>query len=187
MQYPGPVWLIASEGVAGAALRSLVAPAHGTIRRNVHGGSRRRELEVFTIPFLAQDRYDQLLWASDVNFVRGEDSFVRAQWAARPFAWNIYPTDDGAHWVKMAAFLDRYTAPLDRPTAAAVTALWEAWNRRGPDESSGKARPSLHDAWAAFVARRETLLAHSRAWSAQLAARNDLAAELVEFADNVVK
>ena len=26
-----------------------------------------------------------------VNFVRGEDSFVRAQWAARPFAWHVYP------------------------------------------------------------------------------------------------
>ena len=187
MQYPGPVWLIASEGVAASALRSMVAPAHDTIRRNVHPGSRRRELEVFTIPFLAQDRYDQLLWASDVNFVRGEDSFVRAQWAARPFAWNIYPTEDGAHWVKMAAFLARYTAALDRSQAGAVTALWEAWNRRGADESSGKVPPSLPDAWSAFIARREALEAHAKAWSAGLAARRDLAAELVDFADNVVK
>ncbi|HUP98716.1 MAG TPA: elongation factor P maturation arginine rhamnosyltransferase EarP [Usitatibacter sp.] len=187
MHYPGPVWLLASEGVAASALRSLVTPAHDTIRRNEHSGGRRRELEVFEIPFLAQDRYDQLLWASDVNFVRGEDSFVRAQWAGRPFAWNIYPTEDGAHWVKMAAFLALYTQALDRAPAAAVTALWEAWNRVGVDESSGKVPPSLRDAWAGFVARREALEAHSRAWSAGLAARRDLAAELVDFADNVIK
>ncbi len=186
-QYPGPVWLIASEGVAASALRSLVNPAHATLRRNDHSGGNRREVEVFAIPFLAQDRYDQLLWASDVNFVRGEDSFVRAQWAARPFAWNVYPTDDGAHWVKMAAFLARYTAGLDRTQVAAVTGLWEAWNRLGADETSARVAPSLADAWAAFTGRREALLAHAKAWSDALAARRDLAAELVDFADNVLK
>ena len=187
LQYPGPAWLIASEGVATSALRGLTHPRHDTIRRNQHPGGSRRELEVFTVPFLAQDRYDQLLWACDVNFVRGEDSFVRAQWAARPFVWNVYPTDDGAHWVKMAAFLARYTAALERPHAGAVTALWEAWNRRGDEGSAGTVPPSIPDAWAAFVARRELLEAHARRWSAVLATRRDLAAELVDFADSVLK
>ena len=186
-RYPGPVWLVASEGVAASTLRRLVSPRHDTIRRNDHQGGSRRELEVFSVPFLAQDRYDELLWASDVNFVRGEDSFVRAQWAARPFVWNVYPTDDGAHWVKMAAFLARYTDALDRPQAAAVTAMWEAWNRRGDDESSAGAGLSLADAWAGFIGRRAALQAHDRAWSAALAARRDLSGELVDFADNVVK
>ena len=187
LQYPGPVWLIASEGVATSALGAFTNPAHDTIRRNSHPGGNRRELEVFTIPFLAQDRYDQLLWASDVNFVRGEDSFIRAQWAARPFVWNVYPTDDGAHWVKMAAFLARYTAGLDRAQAAAVTGLWEAWNRRGDEVAPGAGPPSVGDAWAAFIARREGLEAHAKAWSAGLAHRRDLAAELVDFAENVLK
>ena len=82
-----------------------------------------------TAPFVAQDRYDEVLWSCDVNFVRGEDSFVRAQWAARPFVWHIYPQEQGAHWVKLSAFLARYTEGLDRDDAAAITALWEAWNR----------------------------------------------------------
>ena len=187
MQYPGPVWLIASEGVATSAIGAFTHPAHDTIRRNAHSGGSRRELEVFTIPFLAQDRYDQLLWASDVNFVRGEDSFVRAQWAARPFVWNVYPTDDGAHWVKMAAFLARYTAALDRGQAGGVTRLWEAWNRRGDESPPGEGPPPLGEAWTDFIARREALEAHARAWSAGLAARRDLAAELVDFAENVLK
>lgn len=42
-------------------------------------------LTVHALPFLPQDQYDLLLRACDVNFVRGEDSFVRAQWAQRPF------------------------------------------------------------------------------------------------------
>ncbi|MEP7260562.1 MAG: elongation factor P maturation arginine rhamnosyltransferase EarP [Usitatibacter sp.] len=187
LQFPGPVWLVAPEGVAAAALKTFVSPPHEAIRRNLHGGGSRRELEVFTIPFLAQDRYDQLLWACDINFARGEDSFVRAQWAGRPFVWNIYPTDDGSHWNKMAAFLARYTAPLDRGPASAVTGLWEAWNRRPEDLEAGfKAAPSLADAWAAFVARRESLGRHSRAWADELATHRDLAAELVVFAGNVL-
>ncbi len=133
--------------------RSRPRPGARTIRRNAHDGGSRREVEISPCPFLAQDRYDELLWACDVNFVRGEDSFVRAQWAARPFVWHIYPQDEGAHWVKLAAFLARYTAGLDRTHAAAVTGLWEAWNAARPGRCRGSAAPALGEAWAAFVAR----------------------------------
>ena len=73
-QHPGPLWLVAPEGIAATALDAWRMSARArdsikTVRRD---------------PFLAQDRYDQLLWACDVNFVRGEDSFVRAQWAGGP-------------------------------------------------------------------------------------------------------
>ena len=186
LHHPGPVWLIACEGVASAALRNFVNPPHESIRRNTHPGGNRREVEVFSIPFLAQDRYDQLLWACDVNFVRGEDSFVRAQWAARPFVWQIYPTDDNAHLIKLGAFLARYTAGLDRAQAAAVAGLWESWNRGDPVEGDGSVAPGLAQAWANFTARREAILEHSRRWAARLAAQNELAAQLVDFAENVI-
>jgi uncharacterized repeat protein (TIGR03837 family) len=175
-QFPGPVWLVAPEGVAATELESLRL-ASGA-RDSIHS---------FVIPFLAQDRYDQLLWACDVNFVRGEDSFVRAQWAARPFAWHIYPQDDGAHWVKLAAFLARYTADLDRSHAAAVTALWESWNHRADADPDDPLRPGFSDAWAGFVSKREALQGHALQWGNALAKRRDLAAELVDFCDNVLK
>jgi len=139
------------------------------------------------VPFLPQDDYDMLLWACDVNFVRGEDSFVRAQWAARPFAWHIYPTDDGAHWIKLAAFLARYTAGLSREQAAAVTGLWESWNRREGGAEPATVPPALSGAWAEFIARREALSEHAVDWANRLAARRDLAAEMVDFVDNVLE
>lgn len=160
----GGAWLAATDGT----------PSAGLPRDAAH------------LPFLSQDRYDELLWACDVNFVRGEDSFVRAQWAGRPFVWNVYPTDDGAHWVKMAAFLARYTAGLDRAHAGALTALWEAWNRRGEEPGEAAARPGLAEAWAGFSARLDAFRDHARAWSDRLAARPDLAASLVDFTDNVL-
>jgi uncharacterized repeat protein (TIGR03837 family) len=186
-EYPAPLWLVVPDGVAANALRDRFHPRHDTTRRNDHPGGRRREVEVFAIPFLPQDRYDVLLWACDMNFVRGEDSFVRAQWAARPFVWQIYPTEDGAHWIKLGAFLARYTAALPRDRAAAVTAMWEAWNARTDIPDPAPARPGLAHAWAEFVARRDALQAHARDWAHEQSRRPDLAAAMVDFADNVLK
>jgi uncharacterized repeat protein (TIGR03837 family) len=173
--HPGPVWLIAPEGIAATVIQQWC-------RVHAHLQSPR----CIFVPFLPQDRYDLLLWACDVNFVRGEDSFVRAQWAARPFVWHIYPQDDAAHYVKLAAFLARYTAGMDRAHAAAVTALWEAWNRRGETPSQEATKPGIAAAWADFCGRREALQSHARAWAARQASRPDLAANLVEFVDNVL-
>ena len=184
--YPGPVWLVVPEGAASTALSGR-EPAHATIRRNRQDGGNRREVEIVVVPFLQQDRYDMLLWACDVNFVRGEDSFVRAQWAARPFVWHIYPQEDGAHWVKLAAFLRRYTDALDRSRAAAVTGLWEAWNRREGDVPGKAAPPALGEAWAAFIARREALQEHAQAWCRTQSERPDLCSQLVLFADKMLK
>lgn len=183
LQYPGPVWLIAPEGTAANYLRDKLVPGHDTTRRNEHPGGRRREVEIFHVPFLPQDQYDLLLWASDVNFVRGEDSFVRAQWAARPLVWHVYPTADDAHWIKLAAFLHRYEAGLEPAQAAAIDGLWNAWNQRESSPSPRGAKPGLPDAWAGFVAKRAALTAHARVWSDRLALRPDLAAALVDFAD----
>ena len=80
------------------------------------------------LPFVEQREYDRLLWLCDLNLVRGEDSFVRAQWAARPFVWHIYPQDDCAHLDKLRAFLALYAAELPAASAAALTDFWLAWN-----------------------------------------------------------
>jgi uncharacterized repeat protein (TIGR03837 family) len=51
----------------------------------------RDQLSIYALPFVEQADYDRLLWTCDLNFARGEDSFVRAQWAAMPMIWQIYP------------------------------------------------------------------------------------------------
>jgi uncharacterized repeat protein (TIGR03837 family) len=63
------------------------------------------------LPYTTQNGFDEMLWACDLNFVRGEDSLVRALWAGQPFIWHIYPQDDNAHHAKLEAFLDWIQAP----------------------------------------------------------------------------
>ena len=102
------------------------------------------------LPHLPQTAYDELLWACDLNFVRGEDSLVRALWAGQPFVWQIYPQHDGAHHAKLDAFLDWLQAP------PSLRGFHRAWNGIAPP-----ALPALDlPEWRACVqAARQRLLA----------------------------
>jgi len=75
------------------------------------------QMQFIPTPFVNQDEYDTLLARCDLNWVRGEDSFVRAQWAAKPFIWDIYPQEDQVHLDKLEAFLNIYL-PKDNPQLA---------------------------------------------------------------------
>ena len=130
-----------------------------------HHGS----LTMQAIPFLLQPDYDRLLWSCDINFVRGEDSFVRAQWAERPFVWQIYPQAENTHFVKLDAFLDRYLADF-RP-ADVVRSFWKAWNGMG----------DIRSTWKNFAAIQKSLLEHGKAWSGHLDRTGNLADNLVRF------
>ena len=130
----------------------------------------RGNLRVHVLPFVEQERYDELLWACDVNFVRGEDSCVRAQWAGKPFVWHIYPQHDGVHMAKLHALSTLYGAGLPARVSQANKNLWQAWNGEGDIASS----------WQAFDAQRAELERHAPAWSAQLAG-NSLALNLLDF------
>ncbi len=134
---------------------------------------RRRSLTFYALPFLPQAGFDRLLWACDVNFVRGEDSFVRAQWASRPFVWQIYPQAEEAHRVKLAAFLGRYLQGFE--PAAAVRRCWQAWNGEG----------HIAAAWPDFVAHRQTVEEHGRAWASRLERAGNLAENLLIFAQGI--
>ena len=79
--------------------------------------------QITFLPLLDQADYDHLLWSADLNFVRGEDSLVRALWAGKPFVWHIYPQDDDAHHAKLEAFLDWADAP---ETLRHFSRVWNA-------------------------------------------------------------
>lgn len=119
-------------------------------------------LRHIALPYLAQDDFDRLLWACDLNLVRGEDSFVRAQWAGKPFVWHIYPQhEDDAHHAKLEAFMRRAALP------EAWRDVWRGWNGLAPLQ---RRLEGLADA-----------AGHARAWRAQLAAQADLLSQLRGF------
>jgi uncharacterized repeat protein (TIGR03837 family) len=121
------------------------------------------------LPWLTQPDYDRLLWACDLNFVRGEDSLVRAVWAGAPFVWQAYPQHDGAHGAKVQALLAAMAAAPD------VAALWRAWNGLG--WAARAAAPSALPALPALRPWRDAL----GVWRQGLLEQPDLCTALVAF------
>ena len=140
-------------------------------------GAQSGSLEVHALPFVPQSAFDELLWACDLNFVRGEDSFLRAQWAARPFVWQAYPQADGAHWNKIQAFLERYSIGLEAATRDALNDFWAAWNRG----------TGVGAAWPPLSGRLAQVDEQATRWASRLAAGPELVSELVSFARERLK
>jgi uncharacterized repeat protein (TIGR03837 family) len=156
-------WLDQLRQPGQAPTRLLVAPGRpaAAVRRHLGDATQHGPLRITWRPHCNQQDFDEVLWASDLNVVRGEDSLVRALWAGKPLIWHIYPQDDGAHHAKLQAFLDWLGAPADMRAQHAV------WNADAP----GPVPAQDPDTWApAVAAARQRLLA-----------QNDLLSQLQGF------
>ncbi|RQP22028.1 elongation factor P maturation arginine rhamnosyltransferase EarP [Piscinibacter terrae] len=152
-----PTLLLATSGHASEQVAAQLGPS-----------LQRGHLRALVVPRLTQPDYDHLLWSCDLNFVRGEDSFVRAQWAGKPFVWHIYPQDDGVHGDKLTAFEALFLQSAEPGVAAAVHGWHAAWNGLGHD------LPALAGlgAWTR----------QARAWRESLLSQPDLVSQLRDFA-----
>ena len=161
-----PMHLLVAGGRAAQAVKSLLSlkTAQNTYQIGLQPNEYvRKQLSISYLPLMSQTDFDHLLWASDINFVRGEDSIVRAIWAGKPFVWQIYPQDDGAHGPKLEAFLGMLAAP---PSLRAFHRVWNGL--------AGDALPPLADldGWKQTAANNRT----------RLAQQSDLTSSLLEYA-----
>jgi uncharacterized repeat protein (TIGR03837 family) len=151
--------LLVTDGRATAAVRALTGQP-GAPQFAPDG-----KLAISFLPPLTQADYDHLLWSCDLNFVRGEDSLVRAIWAGKPFVWQIYPQHDDAHRAKLEAFLEMADAPgqlrnfsrtwsglQSTPLPQADLPLWQAAAQRL--RASLLAQPDLAQQLLRFVAEK---------------------------------
>lgn len=168
--YANPALPALLERLAGEPTLLLVTAGLATQQVDAALGDRSTlgRMRVHRLPWLTQVDYDHLLWACDLNLVRGEDSFVRAQWAGAPFVWQIYPQRDAAHAAKLEAFLARFLETAEPDLAQACAALWRQWNGGAP-------APAWPDAGA--------WRAHCERWREGLLDQPDLATQLLGFVD----
>ena len=162
-----PTHLLVPEGrILGDVQRWLGVEALGVGQVHLRGA-----LTVQVLPFVRQEQYDRLLWCCDFNAVRGEDSFVRAQWAGRPLLWHIYRQDEDIHLDKLDAFLERYTEGLSPVAKGALIALWQAWNTDADMAAN----------WKMLLEHWPEVTAHAEKWCLEQALQADLATALVQF------
>jgi uncharacterized repeat protein (TIGR03837 family) len=162
------------EGVAVEAVQAFLGgeAKPGAVRT-------RGALTVRVLPFVPQPDYDKLLWACDLNFVRGEDSFVRSQWAGKPFIWHIYPQDENLHHKKLRAFLQRYSTGMESLTAAFSL----HWNGAGNENISQQV--DLPALWARYQADMPKMTNRVTDWQREMLANGDLAFNLLKFASSI--
>jgi uncharacterized repeat protein (TIGR03837 family) len=158
------VTCLVPEGVA----REQVAAFLG-VEARPGAAATRGQLTVRVIPFMPQTDYDRLLWACDLNVVRGEDSWVRAQWAARPFIWHIYPQDENLHHVKLRAFLQKYA--VNTQSLADFSLRW-----------NGARDGHMDGLWTSLQADLPTVVRAAREWEARMLANGDVVSNLLTFA-----
>jgi hypothetical protein len=173
--YESPVLPEVCEALLEQGIMPVLAAGRGAddLQRNAPALASR----VRFAPLMAQTAFDALLADKRINIVRGEDSFARAQLAARPFVWHIYPQDDGAHWPKLEAFFARYRSGLPATAADALWAVWLGFNRGALDRQ----------ALRSMLAQLPLLEAHARRWRERLLALGDLSANLRNFARSKLK
>jgi uncharacterized repeat protein (TIGR03837 family) len=169
-QEPAAITCLVPEGVAPEAVQAFLGDG---VDSKAGASATRGALTVRVLPFVAQPDYDKLLWACDLNFVRGEDSFVRAQWAGKPFVWHIYPQDENLHHKKLRAFLQRYAAGLDG--LADFSLRWNGAPTTGES-------PDWAAQWRRFRDEMPQMAVHAVDWQQQMLANGDLATNMLQFA-----
>lgn len=132
-------------------------------------------LTLRVLPFLSQADYDKLLAFCDINFVRGEDSWIRAVWAGKPFIWQPYWQTENTHITKLKAFMKKHYADADKCSREANRALYLAW-------SEGNLETPV---WENYLQQLSFLQSLHLKQSQQLAALPDLASNLVIFIENL--
>ncbi|MFZ6750260.1 elongation factor P maturation arginine rhamnosyltransferase EarP [Undibacterium sp. Ren11W] len=167
-----PITCLVPQGVAVAAVQAFLGG-----EASVGASATRGALSLHVLPFIPQTDYDKLLWACDLNFVRGEDSFVRAQLAAKPFIWHIYPQDENLHHIKLRAFLGRYALDAEH-----LCALSLAWNAASTADASTL---EWSDLWQQFLDDMPKMNVMALNWQRQLAANGDMTSNLLDFVDTL--
>ncbi|MEO3682061.1 elongation factor P maturation arginine rhamnosyltransferase EarP [Shewanella vesiculosa] len=133
-------------------------------------------LTIHILPMTDQNDFDRLLWSCDFNIVRGEDSFLRAQWAAKPFIWHIYPQEDDYHLVKLQAFMQIYCDNLAPEIATTWSEVNSAFNCGDTN--------SVVMHWQQLNSVSLPLTHHAIKWPINALNDADLASRLVQFVNN---
>jgi hypothetical protein len=65
-------------------------------------------IELNNVDFCSFEVFDQYLNEGNINFIRGEDSLIRAILSGSIFIWQPYAQEEGEHLKKLNAFLEKY-------------------------------------------------------------------------------
>ncbi|MCK7495731.1 MAG: elongation factor P maturation arginine rhamnosyltransferase EarP [Comamonadaceae bacterium] len=129
------------------------------------------------LPFTHQDGYDRLLWACDLNFVRGEDSCVAGAVGGPAAGVAGLSASRGGALRQAGSLVGVPHRIACTPSCTGGCSVLAALER-------GVRCPRHGECWSGLRSQRAELAAHAVAWQADLAKQPGLADALVELAEN---
>ncbi len=160
--------------VPSSGILPKIAQYFGKSSLSVGESLHHKNLNLHALPFLSQDDYDRLLSSCDLNFVRGEDSWIRAIWAGKPFVWQPYYQEENTHHIKLNAFLDLFYASCAPLVKQAVYKAHRGWLTETFSAQS----------WQDYLNNLHMLRLFTLKQTNALASQTDLATKLVIFSKN---
>lgn len=155
--------------------------------RSLHTGDSFQDgkLTFECVPMCSQQEYDSLLLHSEFNFVRGEDSIVRAMLCGHPFMWHIYPQSEFTHLDKLKAMFERMEdavkAAGSTPTLQRALQTMRLWHAIYNGDPAVKAEALTQNGAASFDACEQDLRLLCALWRSYLLHLPDLACSIIDF------
>ncbi len=134
-----------------------------------------KNIKIIFFPMLDQNIYDQLLLSCDLNFVRGEDSFIRAQISSKPFIWQPYKQVKKTHLVKLDFFLEKFCSDLSKDNALIYKSFNYWWNNKRSNKCN----------WNKLIKILPVLKSHGEKWSKDTKNNSCLVDRIFDFAENI--
>lgn len=177
--YAGDVWPKWATALAEQEREIVLHCAGKPLQTSLSAwGNVSGSLKIINQDFVPQAQFDRALWAADVLIVRGEDSFVRAQLAGKPFFWHIYPQAQAAHLDKLAAFWHTHHQH------AAPTAAVQHAHQALSNELNGAAdltHPQRRQHWHTLLDHLADWQHSARAWQQYLLSQSDAVSRLHDW------
>ena len=125
---------------------------------------------------VSQSQFDEVLQSCDLNFVRGEDSFIRAHWAAAgrwqtPFVWQPYRQVQAAHREKLLGWMNQIIPSDELKTLRDFHWAWNSF--------SGPQARNIRAAWQALARDYSTVKQRLNQRCHQLALERSLESEIL--------
>lgn len=130
-------------------------------------------LTIHWLERMAQSAFDQVMLSCDVLFVRGEDTWARAQLMGKPLIWQCYPQEENVHLTKLTAFLQRYTQHFNSLSAKeCMVDFHNKWNQGAT---------IAHQDWENLHYHLPVLQQEAKTWQNLLLSQTDLIHQLLHF------
>ncbi len=151
--------------------------------QDVAFASQNGNLTAYLLPMVKQSDFDCLLWVADFLFIRGEESFVRAQFTQKPFLWHIYQQEEKVHLEKLEAFNQLIYQGLPEDLLESIQFLSLSIN----DEDKVVSTTDIVDNWLSIKEQWQAWSNCSAKWSMNLLQQESAIQKLASLIKSKVK